>query len=75
MLFADPVISSLATWYRKTSDQIILRWQLQSGNPVIAGSFDEARITEYLDVLNFSLTGSDMEQINALDRTPMFVYY
>ncbi|MBQ6341563.1 MAG: aldo/keto reductase [Anaerolineaceae bacterium] len=75
VLFADPVISILATWYHKTSDQIILRWQLQSGNIFIPEATDEARLDEYQEILDFELSDSEMAEINALDRTLSYVFY
>ncbi len=75
VLFADPVISILATWYHKTSDQIILRWHLQSGNIFIPEAADEARLDEYQEILDFELSDSEMAEINALDRTLSYVFY
>ena len=75
VLFADPVISVLATWYHKTSDQIILRWQLQSGNIFIPEAADEARLDEYYEILDFELSEAEMAEINTLDRTLSYVFY
>ena len=68
VLFADPVISRLATWYRKTSDQIVLRWQLQNGTAAVPCVKNEAQLNEYADILDFSLSDEEMQQINALNR-------
>lgn len=68
VLFADPVISSLATWYRKTSDQIVLRWQLQNGTAAAPCAEDEAQLSEYADILDFSLSEEEMQKINGLNR-------
>lgn len=75
VLFADPLISLDATWYRKTSPQIILRWQLQNGNVILPEVSDEAQIDEYFEVLDFELTDEEMEQINLLDRSLNLLFY
>ena len=75
VLFADPVISLEATWYKKTSSQIILRWQLQSGNIIMPQVSDEAQIEEYYQVLEFELSDDDAEKIDSLDRSLNFVVY
>lgn len=75
VLFADPAVSVLATWHQKTSDQIVLRWQLQSGNIAIPSAADEARLEEYSNITDFELDSRGMEEINALDRTLSYVYY
>ena len=75
VLFADPAVSVLATWHQKTSDQIVLRWHLQSGNIAIPSAADEARLEEYFNITDFELDNRGMEEINALDRTLSYVYY
>ena len=75
VLFADPLISMDATWHRKTSPQIILRWQLQCGNVILPEITDEAQIDEYFEVLDFELTEEEMEQINALDKSLNLMFY
>ena len=75
VLFADPVISLEATWYKKTSSQVILRWQLQSGNISMPQVSDEAQIEEYYQVLEFELSDDDMTKIGSLDRSLNFVIY
>ncbi len=75
VLFADPVISLEATWYKKTSSQVILRWQLQSGNIIMPQVSDEAQIEEYYQVLEFELSDDDAEKISSLDRSLNFVVY
>ena len=68
ILFADPAVSIAATWHQKTSPQVVLRWQLQSGNVVILTPEDEAQISEFAEIFDFSLSTDEMEQITALDR-------
>jgi len=64
----DPLIQKLAAHYSKSSAQIVIRWQLQSGLIVIPKSVHQERIQENIDVFDFELTPTDMEQLGKLDR-------
>jgi len=75
VLFADPAVSVAASRYRKTSDQIILRWHLQNGIIAIPAASDEIRLDEYYQVLDFELDNEDMNRLDQLDRTMTYIYY
>jgi 2,5-diketo-D-gluconate reductase A len=64
----DPVITSLADKYGKTTAQVILRWHLQLGNLVIPKSVTPARIRENFEVFDFDLDVDDVVAISELDR-------
>ena len=66
--FNNEVIMDLAGKYDKSSAQIILRWQLQSGFIAIPGSSNQDHITENYDIFDFELTDEDMQRIRNLDR-------
>lgn len=63
----DPTIAQIAGTHDRTPGQIIIRWHLQLGNIVIPKSATPERIEENLDVLDFHLSESEMEAIEALD--------
>ena len=67
-LINEPVFSSLAAKYGKTNAQIILRWHTQMGFVVIPGSRNVAHIRDNLDILDFTLTDVEMQEIAALDK-------
>lgn len=67
-LLTDPVIASIAAAHGKSPAQVIIRWHLQNGLIVIPKSVHDARIAENIDVFDFALTGSELEQIAALDN-------
>ena len=67
-LLQEPVLSSLAGKYGKSPAQVVLRWHLQIGNVVIPKSVTPARIRENIDVFDFELDASDMEEIAKLNR-------
>jgi diketogulonate reductase-like aldo/keto reductase len=63
----DPVIIDLATKYGKTPAQVILRWHLEHSFCAIPKSVKPHRITENLDVFDFSLESQEVAAIDALD--------
>ncbi|MFK4082796.1 aldo/keto reductase [Kribbella sp. NPDC020789] len=67
-LLSDPVIQALATKHERTPAQVVLRWHLQLGNIVIPKSVTPARITENLNVFDFTLSDEDLATITPLDR-------
>ena len=75
VLFADPAVSVSATWHQKTSEQIILRWQMQNGNIAIPSAVDEFQLEEYAGIGEFELDETEMAEIDVLDRGLIFVYY
>lgn len=52
-----------------TSAQVLLRWCLQHGVPVIPKSTHRERIEENARIFDFSLADEDMAALDALDRT------
>ena len=67
-LIQEKVFAELAQKYGKSNAQIILRWQIQSGNIVIPGSKNPAHIRDNFDLFDFSLTDEEMSRIVAMDQ-------
>lgn len=65
---ADPTIATIAKRHGKTSAQVILRWDVQSGVVTIPKSSKPHRIAENAAVFDFALSAEDMAAIDALDR-------
>ena len=74
-LLENEVISEIADTNRKSSAQVILRWNLQKGVVVIPGSSDPDHIQENTELYDFELTDDEMERINALDRNEKHDWY
>jgi diketogulonate reductase-like aldo/keto reductase len=64
----DPVLIQIAQRHGVTPGQVALRWHIQLGNVVFPKSVTQSRIEENFDVFGFSLSDSDMAEIEGLDR-------
>ena len=71
-LIAEPLFSQLGKKYGKSNAQIILRWQIQSGNIVIPGSKNPDHIRDNFDLFDFELTEGEMAQIAAMDQAKRY---
>ena len=67
-LMEETVFAALGKKYGKTPAQIILRWHTQMGFVVIPGSKNVAHIKDNLDILDFTLTDDEMNEIATLDK-------
>ncbi|HEY1509478.1 MAG TPA: aldo/keto reductase [Solirubrobacteraceae bacterium] len=65
----DPVVVGIADRVGRTPAQILLRWCVQRGIPVIAKSTHRDRIAENAQIFDFELAARDMEELDALDRS------
>jgi len=63
----DPVIVSIAEAHERTPGQVVLRWHIQLGNVVIPKSVTQERIEQNFAIFDFHLSGSEMDEIEALD--------
>ena len=67
-LLEEPIFAELGKKYGKSPAQIILRWHTQMGFVVIPGSKNVEHIKDNLDILDFSLTDDEMNEIAKLDK-------
>jgi diketogulonate reductase-like aldo/keto reductase len=67
-LLGEQVFTELASKYKKSNAQIILRWNIQMGNIVIPGSRNEAHIGENLDLFDFTLTKDELHEIARINQ-------
>lgn len=66
-LLQEPVFSSLATKYHKSTVQIILRWAVQKGFITIPGTKNPDHLRANIDLFDFELTPDEMAEIAKLD--------
>lgn len=67
-LFQNEVLTEIGAKYRKSTAQVMLRWNIQRGVVVIPKSTHYERMVENLNVFDFILTDDDMAAIAALDK-------
>jgi 2,5-diketo-D-gluconate reductase A len=66
-MFSNELLTSIATKYKKSVAQVILRWLTQRGVVVIPKSVRKERIEENFRVFDFELSSEDMDAIATLD--------
>ena len=66
-LHESPVLIEIAKKYEKTVNQVILRWDIDTGCIPIPASSSEQHIAENSDVFDFSLNHKEIEAINGLE--------
>jgi diketogulonate reductase-like aldo/keto reductase len=66
---ADPVITGIAERHGRTPAQVLLRWAVQRGIPVIPKSANRERIAENARIFDWALTDADVAALDGLDRT------
>jgi diketogulonate reductase-like aldo/keto reductase len=62
-------VTEIASRAGRTPAQVLLRWCLQRGVPVIPKSTHRERIAENAQVFDFTLSEEDMAALDALDKT------
>lgn len=67
---SDPTLSSIASKYRKSTAQILIRYALQKGWVPLPKSDDSSRIKENADVFDWHIVGEDMLELDGLEQGP-----
>ena len=68
-LLGEPVVTSVADRLGRTPAQVLLRWCVERGLPVLAKSTRRDRIADNARIFDFQLGVEDMDALDALDRT------
>lgn len=66
-MFENPVLLEIARAHGKSAAQVALRFLMQNGVVIIPKSVHEERIKENLDLFDFELNMSEMEQLMKMD--------
>lgn len=66
-LFSQPVLVNIAQKYGKSVGQVVLRWLLQRNIVSLAKSVRKERLQENIDIFDFELSITEMNQITAMD--------
>ncbi|KAK5609250.1 hypothetical protein CRENBAI_014106 [Crenichthys baileyi] len=67
-LLEDPVVADIAGKHRRSPAQVLLRYHVQQGIPVIPKSNKPHHILENTKIFDFRLTEEDMAALKGLDR-------
>jgi 2,5-diketo-D-gluconate reductase A len=65
----DPVVTGIAGRLGRTPAQVLLRWSVQRGIPVITKSTHRDRIAENAEIFDFELAAPHIAELDALDRS------
>ena len=65
----DLVVTGIADRLGRTPAQVLLRWCVQRGIPVITKSTHRDRIAENAQIFDFDLSADDMVELDRLDRS------
>jgi 2,5-diketo-D-gluconate reductase A len=65
---ADSPFKALAAKYGVTEAQVLLRWAVQNGYPVLPKSTNPERMKENANIFSFALSDSDMGAIARMER-------
>ena len=68
-LLSDATVGAIAARAGRTPAQVLLRWCVQRGVPVLCKSTHRDRIADNGLIFDFELTGEERAQLDALDRT------
>lgn len=71
-LMSHPVLTKIAQNHGCTVGQVVLRWIVQQGIVVIPRSTNKQRICDNINIFNFSLTASEMSQIDDMNENKVF---
>lgn len=65
---SHPELTAIAKGHGKTVAQVMLRWLTQRGLSLVVKSTQEHRLRENIEIFDFELSRTEMEQISGLDR-------
>jgi diketogulonate reductase-like aldo/keto reductase len=65
----EPVVTGIADRLGRAPAQVLLRWCVQRGIPIITKSTHRDHIAENAKIFDFELAAPDMEELDALDRS------
>jgi diketogulonate reductase-like aldo/keto reductase len=65
----EPAVADIAARLNRSPAQVLLRWCVQRGIPVIAKSTHQDRLAQNAQIFDFELSDDDMAALDALDRS------
>ncbi|XP_030636605.1 uncharacterized protein LOC115817445 [Chanos chanos] len=74
VLLSDPAVQAVAERCGRTPAQVLLKWAVQQGVPVLPKSCKPSRVEENGRLFDFELSEEDMEKLSALDSGEKFCW-
>jgi diketogulonate reductase-like aldo/keto reductase len=68
-LLEDLAVAGIAARVKRSPAQVLLRWCVQRGIPVITKSTHRDRLSENAQIFDYELSAEDMAALDALDRS------
>lgn len=62
------LLAKIGEKYGKTPEQVLLRWVLENDILPVTTSSNETRISQFVDIFDFQLTNSEVEELTALGK-------
>jgi len=72
-LLEDEIVTAIAKKHSCTNAQVLFKWGIQRGTPVIPKSTNEKRIKENLECLKVQLDEEDMGKLNGIETRYRFI--
>ncbi len=66
-LHENPVLKNIAEKYGKTTSQVIMRWDIDTGCIPIPASSSDKHIAENYDIFDFNLIEEEIDSVNSLE--------
>ncbi|XP_055372951.1 aldo-keto reductase family 1 member B1-like isoform X1 [Condylostylus longicornis] len=73
VLMEDPKLMAIAEKHKKSTAQVLIRYQIQRGNIVIPKSVNKGRMSSNFDVFGFELSADEIATIDSFDCNGRFV--
>ena len=71
-LLTHEVVSKIAEKHKKSTAQVLLRWQVERGCCAVPKSVNETRLKENLSIFDFKLSEEDMKELKTLNKNMRF---
>jgi len=69
----DPLIVEMAKKYKRTPEQILLRYQIEKGHIAIPEVQNKSDLMRHLDVFKFEMNKGDISAMDKLDRNKQYI--
>ena len=66
-LMDNEIIRDIASLYKKSPQQIVIRWHLEKNHILIPKSSHAERLKENIEVFDFNLTEEEIKAVDSLD--------